>query len=100
MGIASIFRFGGYTSVDAPAPLVRTEKRLIHGQLVDVKIYGHGSGGEPRPKPDAELRRSIRLFRAKARERFTPKLELCYLGLPHLPAADFLGNEHTVRSGD
>ena len=32
-----------------PAELLRTERRLIHGQWVDVKVYSAGEGEMPGP---------------------------------------------------
>jgi hypothetical protein len=79
---------------EKPAELLRIERRVIHGQEVDVQIWSTG----PSPvslrnpteanKSGEEMSEGMKQLHAKYRGEYTPRKELAYIGVPASPHKD------------
>lgn len=92
MGFIPVKKGISSKATDPVAVLLRVEERLIHGQIVQVSVYGPGSSGRVAYKPGAEIAASFRVGYQEERKDYHPETELAYIGLPSSPAADMRGN--------
>lgn len=77
------------------AELLRTEKRVIDGVEVDVKVYSAGTSGSTQLRDLRDVVATQRAAKVAARSEYTPTHELAYEGVPadHLAGLEASGNE-------